>query len=330
MVPLLFVGSAANADLVQQYVVHYPQHQNQQILSIQAPVASPPPPAHSLRRESRSIHQMHHQSVSSQPPPGQLPATAPQQMGPPGGSQSGPPPQFVTQTYQLPTVSRSGLQLSHPPPRTNLPRISTAELQIQQIHPNVPVQMPMGPPPQGPAQQETAAPATQNIFFHHWVPPSQATSSGGGGEGRGNGGGGGGAGNATSPQRTLDSPFTHQPPTNPLTGSEYGNSPKKRKMTISGPAPRPEPPISQPFSPTSSSPATSTPSTSRTRSRGHSRNRSDSNPGGRVVFEPYSRPMTRQRRSVGSGDAPSNLGGQAQYQNDMGGRGGGGGADSCL
>lgn len=313
LVPMLFMGTgpakSPGGEWVHEYIAQQmaafqqQQHQNQSQTHLSIQGAAPSPvPALPLRREPRSIL---HQPVvpnppsSAQPPPPPHPTQ--QQMGPPSGSQAGLPPQYVS-TYQLPAstgLPRPGSQGQQPmqpaPPRSGLPRINTtSELQIQQIHPNVPVQMPMGPPPQGAPPAPESAPVSQSpsIFFHHWVPPSQST------------GGGASSGAASSPQRTLDSPFSQHPVTNSLTGPEYGNSPKKRKMTISGPSSQPQPlTSSQPFSPTSSSPATSTPSTSKTRSRGHSRNRSDSNSGVRG-FEPYSRPITRQRRSLGAGDAP--------------------------
>ncbi|KAF8253903.1 hypothetical protein K440DRAFT_147061 [Wilcoxina mikolae CBS 423.85] len=362
LVPLMFMGSgtvkASSGEWVHEYVSQYmailqqAQHQGSAQHSIPG-VPLPASPAHgpTLRRETRSIHQMHQQpvvTVAAQPTPPPHHPQQPQQMGPPtgGGSggvgsgsnvQVGPPAHYVS-TYQLPntgSLSRPGPQGQPPlqqaltssqpaPPRSGLPRISTGgELQIQQIHPNVPVHMPMGPPATGPAsgpqhqtphQQETT-PVTQSpsIFFHHWVPPGSQS------------GAGGSSVQATaSPQRHLDSPFTHNPPPNALSGAEYASSPKKRKMTTT--QPQPPPPSTQPFSPTQSvsSPAVSTPSRTR---RGHSRNRSDTNTTVRG-FEPYTRPTTRQRRSLGAreassiGEAISHGGQQPPYQQSAGDSGG--------
>lgn len=357
LIPLMFMGpgfKTSGGEWVQDYVAHQmsamQQHQQQQQPQQRghpagqhpmqhAPVPSSPP-GPSLRREIRSIHQIHqqatgmnpttsspappslqpspshhHQSQSQAPPPppsvqqqpvGHIPGAGNVPVGPP--SQPPPPPQGYITTYQLPNtgaIPRSGSQsqptLHQGQSRSGgLPRINTGELQIQHVHPSVPGQMTMGPPPAGSTQasqqgsihQETAAPApSQSIFFHHWVPPHSQTSSGASSSAQA----------TASPQRQLDSPFTHHPPPNVLsTASDYGNSPKKRKSMASQPQ-QPPPPSSQPFSPQPhhlSSPAVSTPSRIR---RGHSRNRSDTSTAARI-FESYTRPTTRQRRSIGASD----------------------------
>jgi hypothetical protein len=326
LVPLVMMGNSPRGEWVHEWIAQNMgmlQQHGQHPLSGQLAIAGPPPqasPVPTLRRETRSIHQMHQQPsvapIVAQPTP--PPPHAPQQhpMGPPSGG-SGPggalPTHYVA-TYQLPgtgIISRPGPQPQPPmqqsqaaPPRGSLPRINTGELQIQQVHPNVPV--PMGPPPGAPGppgppvqhhshQQETPAVSqSPTIFFHHWVPPNSQSAPGSSSV------------QATaSPQRQLDSPFTHHPAPNALSGgSDYhASSPKKRKMTAAQP-PQAPPQSAQPFSPQThslSSPAGATP---RTR-RGHSRQRSDTNPPPMRNFEPYSRPTTRQRRSLGAGDAPS-------------------------
>jgi len=167
--------------------------------------------------------------------------------------------------------------------------------------PNVPIQA-IGPhpAPMPPATPQTVPPPTEtapvsqspSIFFHHWVPPSSSGS--------------GAPVQATaSPQRQLDSPFSHHPPPNPLSSTEYTNSPKKRKTT-GQPQGQPAPPpqvasgSSQTFSPPTHPISSAATTPSRTR-RGHSRHRSDTSNVNVRGFEPYARPSTRQRKSVAEG-----------------------------
>ena len=347
LVPLVLMGKGAGGEWVHELVAQQmgisPQHSGQLAIQGSAHPASPAGPA--LRRETRSIHQMHQQSASSQgagqPTPPPLPPHHQQQqpMGPPGAAAGGAPPPPHYSTYQLPTAGRTGPSQSQPPiqattpqgapPRSNLPRINTGPGEskyIQQIHP-----VPMGPPPGAPGipapqtshhQQESVA---SQISFHHWVPPTSQT-----------GGGGTSSSSAqaatASPQRQLDSPFTHHPAPNALSGSDYLNvsSPKKRKMTTQ--PLHPPPPSTQPFSPQAqslSSPAGATP---RTR-RGHTRNRSDTHPlPPSRGYESYSRPTTRQRKLAGAeevssiGEAISHIGQQSSpsFQPSAGDSGGSG------
>lgn len=314
LVPLVMMGNNPRGEWVHEWVAQnmplLQQQQGHPPPPGQLAITGPPPqasPAPTLRRETRSIQQMHPQTsvapVAAPPPPHHT-------MGPPSGTAGGPPPHYVS-TYQLPgtgTMSRSMPQAQPmqqgqaAPPRSNLPRINTGELQIQHIHPNAPA--PMGPPPGAPGppgppvqhqshQQETPTVSQSPIFFHHWVPPNSQAQSGSSS-----------AQATASPQRQLDSPFSHNPGPNVLSGQDYHvSSPKKRKMATVQSQQAP-PPSTQPFSPQThslSSPAGATP---RTR-RGHSRQRSDTNPPPIRSFEPYSRPTTRQRRSLGAGDVPS-------------------------
>ncbi|KAI5797705.1 hypothetical protein EDC01DRAFT_629088 [Geopyxis carbonaria] len=304
------------------------------------PPASPSqgPP---LRREGRSIHRMHQQPIVAPVPTPPVPQMGPRSSGTTAAPPPPPPPpqqQGYHPSYQIqgtrsgppqsqPPIQPAQQSLPPPPPgstRSTLPRINTNELQIQQVQqppvpPNAPPniqQMPMGPPPgaqlpphgpptsQGPGHNENP-PVTQSpsIFFHHWVPPNT--------QGAGSGGPSSSVQVTASPQRQLDSPFSHHPPQNPLSGSEHTNSPKKRKTTASQ-SQQPPPPSSQPFSPqpqTLSSPA-ATPGRSR---RGHSRNRSGTT-GASGGFEPYQRPMTRQQRSIGGSEPlDGNTGQPPQY-----------------
>ncbi|KAI5821234.1 hypothetical protein BZA77DRAFT_2767 [Pyronema omphalodes] len=328
LVPLVFMGSAGGGggrdgqlwaqELFSQYL-SMPQYHQQAITGVVSPTHTP-----ALRRETRSIQQMHLQPsvtpASSHPTP---PTHAQQHMGPPiavgatggvasaavavGGTSAASVAQSPVQyqTYQLPPSGasrtshmQSTMSVSHPaPPRSHLPRLSTGEFTM--VHPHAPG--PMGPPnpqqsqPQhsqhhSPPQDSAPAPqqtvTQQPIFFHHWSPPEKMTASSSSSAAA--------AAAAASP-RHLDSPFSHQPSPNALSDLPP-NSPKKRKITTQTQH-QPPPPANQPFSPMSS-PA----QTPKVR-RGHSRNRSETNPA--RMFEPYTRPATRQRRSLGSGEERS-------------------------
>lgn len=327
LVPLVFMGSAGGGggrdcqlwaqELFSQYLA-MPQYHQQAITGVVSPTHTP-----ALRRETRSIQQMHLQPsitpVSAHPTP---PTDVQQHMGPPiavgatggvagaAGAMGGTSVASIAQssaqyqTYQLPPSGasrpshmQSTMSISHPaPPRSHLPRLSTGEFTI--VHPHAPG--PMGPPnpqqsqpqqsqhhppPQDPAPAPQQTTTQQPIFFHHWSPPEKMTASSSSSA----------AAAAAASPRHLDSPFSHQPSPNAL--SDFPpNSPKKRKITTQTQH-QPPPPANQLFSPISS-PA----QTPRTR-RGHSRNRSETNP--TRMFEPYTRPATRQRRSLGSGEERS-------------------------
>ncbi|TGZ81758.1 hypothetical protein EX30DRAFT_255186 [Ascodesmis nigricans] len=313
MVPLMFIGPgthAASSEWMQQYISHnlggfaqQPDHGLQgqrQIQQLPSESSSHP----TLRRETRSIQGIAQTSNSG-----------PQQMPPPPPTNSQQP--YVS-TYQLPgtgnlagpsgqrQVAQPAPPPAPPPPRTNLPRLNTAnEIQFQQVQPSMPhniVQVgPPAPLSRGSSQSHAPHPAEQSssLLFHHWVPPV-TQHSGSGAKDSGSGSGGGGGGTDGSPQRQLDSPFTHHPPSNPVTSSDYSNSPKKRKSTAAQ-GQQPPPPTSQPFSPQAHTTSSPVITPNRSTRRAHGRHRSIET--GPRAYE--NQRLTRvHRRSVGANDAP--------------------------
>jgi hypothetical protein len=148
-------------------------------------------------------------------------------------------------------------------PQSQLPRLSTNEMNIQQP--------PAAPPGVQQLQQTQTAQQEQSspsIYFHHWVPPSssqQEKSSSGNPP-------------ATPLGKYKASPVyqSRQRATSHASDLEYTSSPKKRKAQGPHPPPPPPPPTSAPQSYTS--PAfshISTSSTSTPGRRGHARGRSD-------------------------------------------------------
>ena len=317
LVPFMFLNAnlgAGTAEWLGEYLIREVGTFQQQQQPYTGRLPGSPTQGHVLRRETRSIQQMHPQASAGSAPPA---------MGPPTTNAT----TYVTYQPTTGPISHSGrrspVQPQFPPQtagqqRQSLPRINTNEM--QPLPPNVTMQIPMGPPvahgtaqpppppaastPAHPPPQQPAEPAqpAQNIFFHHWQPPNTQSSSSGNQSSA--------AQTTVSPQRQqqLDSPFSHHPPPNALSrdGQDYTGSPKKRKNNAGQPQ-QPPPTTSQPFSPQRSgatSQSTSSILSSRTR-RAHSRQRSDTAPSAGISrsFEHYPR-ATRQRRSLGSGDAP--------------------------
>lgn len=230
----------------------------------------------------------------------------------------------------IPAAPRSGPPIQQqPPPRPPQSQALQINTKVHQQPPllsgmpaqlvGTPISAPHGqqmqgvppPPPPPPAQEPPQQ--SPGIFFHHWVPPNSQST-----------------GMATpvqataSPQRQLESPFSHRPPPNQLTESNYVSSPKKRKTTTT--QSQQQTPSSAPYSPSFSNaplPAATTPSRTR---RGHSRHRSETTSSGRG-FEPYGRPSTRNRRSIGESPHPESniLGPQLPPVSSAGDNGGGNG-----
>lgn len=319
LVPLMFLGptlKASSGEWVNEYLAQqlgiFQQQQQPHPGAPRHPGS--PPPGHVLRRETRSIQQMHPQAPAPAMGP---PTTNSQTTYMPYQPTAGPMPRPGHQGHS-PVQTQLPPQQAPPQQRQSLPRINTNEM--QPLPPNVTMQIPMGPPsqqshgapppPPPPPPSSAQAPPQQQpevIFFHHWQPPNTQSASGSSS-----------AAQATvSPQRQqLDSPFSHHPPPNALSsGQDFSGSPKKRKNTSSQPQ-QPPPVTSQPFSPKAAgapSPAASVTASSRAR-RAHSRQRSDTAPSAQMSrpFEHYPR-TTRQRRSVGSGDPPADPTPISQY-----------------
>ncbi|KAF2478315.1 uncharacterized protein BDR25DRAFT_10004 [Lindgomyces ingoldianus] len=238
LVPMIFAGigggNLANMsiDWLQQYMAQL-QTAQQQVQQPQQPQTQTLGPSQvqspELRRETRLINQ-------AQPVlPGQ-PLAQPQHaaFSSPSYASGSLSPRRAAQTSAHVGAPTSA---PRPPAQSQLPRLTTNEIQIQQ-------------PPAAPAtvqqlQQTHSAHQEQSspsIYFHHWVPPTSQEKSASG-----------------------------NPPATP---SDYTSSPKKRKAQ--GGHHAPPPPTSAPQSHTSPSFShVSTSSTSTPGRRGHARARSD-------------------------------------------------------
>ncbi|KAF2793316.1 hypothetical protein K505DRAFT_244694 [Melanomma pulvis-pyrius CBS 109.77] len=272
LVPMIFAGigggNLANmtADWIQQYTVQLQSSQQQQQQQAQAHGQSQLSPE--LRRETRLIGQV---------PPGLYGGTpqTPQSGLPPApvlpGQSLQAQPQhgaFSSTSYASGNMSPraraahpSGAPTSapRPPPQSQLPRLTTNEMHIQQppVAPSNVQQL----QPQ-PAQQEQSSPS---IYFHHWVPPtSQQEKSASG-----------------NPPATPSGKYKASPSFPPrqraashASDPDYTSSPKKRKAQGGHPAQPPPTSAPQPYTSPSFS-HVSTSSTSTPGRRGHARARSD-------------------------------------------------------
>ncbi|KAF2493727.1 hypothetical protein BU16DRAFT_52916 [Lophium mytilinum] len=204
LVPMIFAGiSGSNLanmslDWLQQYVAQLQTAQQQQQGLVQAQVSP------ELRRETRLIGQTQ-PGVYGVAPQGSQPVLSATSVLP--GQPLAAQPQhgaFSTSAYASGSLSpnsraRAAQTSGHvgaptsaprPPAQSQLPRLTTNEMQIQQ-----PPSAPLGVHALQQPSQETSSPS---IYFHHWVPP---TSQSGGAERR----------------------------EAPATPSDYTSSPKKRK-----------------------------------------------------------------------------------------------------
>jgi hypothetical protein len=288
LVPIIFAGigggNLANisAEWIQQYTATVQAAHQQAQAQVQAQLSP------DSRRDARLIGQP--SSIYGGQP------HTPQTVLPPTSVLPGQP--IPTQSQQAPAVY-SGMmsprtRASHssgilgaptsaprPVPQSQLPRLTTNDMNIQQ-----PPTAPSNVQPLQPqsTQQEQSSPS---IYFHHWVPPSssnQEKSSSGNPP-------------ATPSGKYKASPIyqPRQRATSHASDLEYTSSPKKRKAQ--GPHPPPPPPTSAPQSHTSPSFShVSTSSTSTPGRRGHARGRSDASARGR---EASSAPVSR--RSTVSG-----------------------------
>ena len=273
MVPMVFAGigggNLANASLewaqhymaqisLQQQVQLQQQAQQQQAQQVQP---SPEP-----RRDSRMPvgPQPNPYGAQQNPQQSQITQTSPGQSL---TSQTQPNPNFAPSYQVSSSTDRSRTQpaiqaappTSAPRPPNTLPRLNTAEMQIQ---PPPTASTTLQLPGQHPLQQAQSAPqpeqpsSSPTIYFHHWVPPASQP------------------GNRDPPtpsgKSQHESPYSQNQASH--LRSEYQSSPKKRKATGSHqPAP---PPTSNPPDTSPSFSHTSSGSTSGRR-RGHSRQRSD-------------------------------------------------------
>ncbi|PVI00078.1 hypothetical protein DM02DRAFT_655726 [Periconia macrospinosa] len=272
LVPIIFAGigggNLANisAEWIQSYQSTLQASQQQQQAHTHAQ-------SQEHRRDSRLI---------GQPPPGPFAAQpqTPQSVLPPTSVLPGQPlpsqPQQSTFSASYssgnmsPRSRGAAAQPGHvgaptsaprpPPPQSQLPRLTTNEIHVQQT-PTAASSVQMPNTQSG--QQEQTSPS---IYFHHWVPPTsqqdKATSS---------------ANPPATPSgkyRASPSTLARQRATSHASDPDYTSSPKKRKAQGSHQAP--PPPTSAPQSHTSPSFShVSTSSASTPGRRGHTRTRSD-------------------------------------------------------
>jgi hypothetical protein len=273
LVPIIFAGigggNLANlsAEWIQQYTATV-QAAHQQV-QIQAQSQTSP----DMRRDSRMIGQPPYVGQSSQsvlPPtsvlPGQPLPSQPQQAPAPYGGMMSP-------RARASTVIGAPTSAPRPNTQSQLPRLSTNEMQIQH-----PPSASSGSQQGQSGQQEQSSPS---IYFHHWVPPSSASQE--------KSSSGNPPGTPSGKYKASPTNLPRQRATSHASDLEHTSSPKKRKAQ--GPHPPPPPPTSAPQSHTSpsfsyvSSSATSTPR------RGHARGRSDASARG---HEASSVPVSRR------------------------------------
>ncbi|KAF2802088.1 uncharacterized protein BDZ99DRAFT_455216 [Mytilinidion resinicola] len=290
LVPMIFAGiSGSNLanmslDWLQQYVAQLQaaQQQQQQQALAQAQVSP------ELRRETRLIGQTQ-PGVYGVAPQGSQPVLSATSVLP-GQPLAAQPQHGAFSTSAARAAQTSGhvgapTSAPRPPAQSQLPRLTTNEMQIQQ-----PPSAPLGVhalQQQSQPSQETSSPS---IYFHHWVPP---TSQSGGTERR--------EAPATPSGKHHASFSHHQHAASHASDADYTSSPKKRKAVgghQQAPPPSSTPQYTSPsFSQISSS--ASTPAR-----RGHGRARSDASTRGYDAGGPLSRRATISSQALPEGIAP--------------------------
>ncbi|KAK7513036.1 hypothetical protein IWZ03DRAFT_408459 [Phyllosticta citriasiana] len=177
LVPMIFAGiggagvASANLEWLQQYVAQLQAQQQQAVAQAQG---SP-----DLRREQRLITPAQPGVYGQAPPAVPGPPALPGQAVAGPAQPSGP---FSASAYtpgSMSPASRARAIQGYPtgpklPPHSQLPRLTTNEMQIQ-------------PPPAAPVnlstiqqsqQQEPQTSSSPSIYFHHWVPPTTQSGSG--------------------------------------------------------------------------------------------------------------------------------------------------------
>ncbi|KAI8931391.1 hypothetical protein NX059_011723 [Plenodomus lindquistii] len=291
LVPIIFAGigggNLANisAEWIQQYTAQVQAAHQQTQIQAQAQHS----PDH--RRDPRMISQQPATIYTGQP-------QTPQTILPPTSVLPGQPlsaqPQHPIPGYSDSRATQSAgfggppTSAPRPPPQSQLPRLTTNEMNIQQP-PAAPSGVQQLQQSQG-AQQEQSSPS---IYFHHWVPPSSSSQQDKSASGNPP---------ATPSGKYKTSPTyqSRQRATSHASDIEYTSSPKKRKAQgphQPAPAPTSAPQYTSPsFSHISSSSA-STPGR-----RGHARGRSDASQRG-----PEGAGGSMSRRSTVSGLAHETL-----------------------
>lgn len=262
LVPIIFAGigggNLANisAEWIQQYTAQVQAAQQQAQAQVQAQLSP------ELRRDTRLLGQQPQVVYAGQPPASQtiLPPTAVLPGQPLPTQSQHAPTAYASERVSHSTGHAGPTSTPRPPHQSQLPKLTTNEMQIQQppsVQSNVQQLHNQG-------GQEQSSPS---IYFHHWVPPTSQQEKNTSGHPP-----------ATPSGKYKSSPITshqsRQRATSHASDREYISSPKKRKAQ--GPHAAPPAPTSAPQSYTSPSFSyVSTSSTSTPGRRGHARARSD-------------------------------------------------------
>jgi len=264
LVPIIFAGigggnlANTSAEWIQQYTPHV-QAGQQPSQQMQAQTTQHSP---DLRRDPRMIGQS--QAVfAAQPPASQtiLPPTS-VLPGQPLSAQPLSAASGYTDSRSTPSAGFGGPPTSAPrPPQSQLPRLSTNEMNIQQ-------------PPAAPSgvqqlQQATSAQQEQSspsIYFHHWVPPSASSQQEKSASGNP-------PATPSGKYKTSPTNQSRQRATSYASDMEHTSSPKKRKAQ--GPHQAAPPPTSAPQYTSPSFSHLSSSSASTPARRGHARGHSD-------------------------------------------------------
>lgn len=272
LIPMIFAGmgggslASINADLLREHQLDLQAAQRQAQAQAQSQLSP------ELRRETRLIGQGQPGAYGGQP-------QTPQTVLPPTAVLPGQPLPSQTQHSafsQSPYAAGSmsprarAAQQPHigaptsaprPPPQSQLPRLTTNELHIQQP--------PAAPSNVQPMQQNQTSQQEQqsspSIYFHHWVPPNTQPEKPSSGNP---------PATPSGKYKASPSSLSRQRAASHASDPDYTSSPKKRKAQ--GGHPAPPPPTTAPQSYTSPSFShVSTSSASTPGRRGHTRARSD-------------------------------------------------------
>ena len=269
LIPMIFAGMGGgslgniSADMLRDHQLELQAAQRQAQAQGQGQLSP------ELRRETRLIGQPQTGAYGGQPPTPQtvLPPTAvlpgqPLQSQPQHGAFSQSPYTAGNMSPRA-RAAQAGAPTSapRPPPQSQLPRLTTNEMNIQQP-PTAPSNVQPIQQTQPSQQEQQSSPS---IYFHHWVPPNSQQDKPSSGNPP-----------ATPSGKYKVSPasFSRQRATSHASDPDYTSSPKKRKAQ--GGHTAPPPPTTAPQTYTSPSFShVSTSSASTPGRRGHTRARSD-------------------------------------------------------
>ncbi|KAF9733044.1 hypothetical protein PMIN01_08726 [Paraphaeosphaeria minitans] len=301
LIPLIFAGmgggslASISADMLREHQLELHAAQRQAQAQSQSQLSP------ELRRETRLIGQPQPAAYGGQPqtPQTVLPPTAvlpgqplPSQPQHGAFSQSPYAAGSMSPRARAPQPPHVGAPTSAPrPPQSQLPRLTTNELHIQQP-PAAPSNVQQLHSNQAAQHEQQSSPS---IYFHHWVPPNSQQEKPSSGNP---------PATPSGKYKALPSFLSRQRATSHTSDPDYTSSPKKRKAQ--GGHTAPPPPTTAPQSYTSPSFShVSTSSTSTPGRRGHTRARSDASTRG-----PEGRSGALSRRGTVSTHAHAEAGAQ--------------------